>query len=115
MKQREIFVRVERSKQRDVCGLYFVQSRLAQGFVGLPSARAVPGAADSRTASATAAQAIVLRAARRSAAVLVECIDVHLRVRRAVDDAFCVGTSPFVVGGGVRARLSGPLRPLAGR
>src|SRR4051812_28959319 len=76
MKQREIFVRVEWSKQCDVCGLYLVQSRLAHGFAGLASARAVPGAADSRTASATAAQAIVLRAARRSAAVLVECIDV---------------------------------------
>src|SRR4051794_33683775 len=87
MKQREIFVRVERSKQCDVCGLYFVQSRLAQGFVGLLSARAVFGLADSSTASATAAQAIVLRAARRSAAVRVECIDVHLRVRRAVIDA----------------------------
>src|SRR3954452_12509762 len=87
MKQRASLVRVERSEQCEVCGLYFVQSRFAHGFLGLLPAWAVPGVAASRTVSATAAQAIVLRAARRSAAVGVECIDVHLRVRRAVNGA----------------------------
>src|SRR3954470_11638856 len=83
MKQREIFVRVEWSQHLAVCGLYLVQSRLAHGFFGL-WALAGAGAADSITASATAAQVIVLSAAPRSAAVRVECIDLHLRVRRAV-------------------------------
>jgi hypothetical protein len=86
MKQREICVRDEWSQQRGVPGLYFVHSRLAHGFFGL---LAVAGAvaAVSVIASATAAHATVFSATRRSAAVGVECIDVHLRVRRAVNDA----------------------------
>jgi hypothetical protein len=89
MKQREIFVRVEWSQQLVVWGLYLVQSRFAQGFFGLPplAAAGVAGAARLIESATSAAQAIVLSAARRSAAVRVECIDVHLRVRRAVHDA----------------------------
>src|SRR3954447_6313502 len=90
MKQRETFVRLLCDQQLLVFGSYLVQSRLAQGLTpcGLPpDASAGAGAMASSSVSATAAPVIVFRATRRSAAVLVECIDVHLRVRRAVTDA----------------------------
>src|SRR4051794_41866129 len=82
MKQREILVRLLCSQQLRVFFSYFVQSRLAHGpsFGVLPLAAA--GCADMASAatSATAAQAMVLNAARRSAAGLVERIGGHLRV-----------------------------------
>src|SRR5437764_3828565 len=104
MKQREVAARSLCFQQLAVCGLYFVQSRLAQGLAGFFEAVAGAAAVQSTRASSAAAQAIVLSAARRSAAVGVECIDVHLRVRRAVGRR-------VVWGGG--AGLPAPSRPLA--
>jgi hypothetical protein len=66
-----------------------VQSRFAHGpsFGVFAFAWAGAAVSVSATASATAAQAMVLDATRRSAAVLVESIDGHLRVRREVNGA----------------------------
>src|SRR4051794_19705169 len=89
MKQRETFARLWCFQQLVVFLSYLVQSRLAHG----PSPGVLPFACAgwalmARTAmSATPAQAMVLSAARRSAAVRVECIDGHLRVRREVNGA----------------------------
>src|SRR4051794_41823713 len=111
MKQREILVRLLCSQQLRVFFSYFVQSRLAHGpsFGVLPLAAA--GCADMASAatSATAAQAMVLNAARRSAAVLVERIDGHLRVRRGVIGAAAPARHRSVSAGGGGGL--GPPRP----
>src|SRR3954464_11863205 len=115
MKQRETLARLLCSQQLRVFFSYLVQSRLAQG----PSLGVLPLAAAGCTVmaraatSATAAQAMVLNATRRSAAVLVERIDGHLRVRRAVNGASAPARHRFVCTAAARGR-SWPLRPLTG-
>src|SRR4051794_12199973 len=109
MKQRETLARLLCSQQLRVFFSYFVQSRLAHGPSFGVFAFAAAGCAvmASAATSATAAQAMVLNAARRSAAVLVERIDGHLRVRREFNGASAPARHRFVCTAAARGR-SGP-------
>src|SRR3954468_13654032 len=109
MKQRDTPTCPSWRQQLLVFASYLVHRRLAQGPSPgvLPFAAAGWAAIASTAANATAAVARDLKATRRSAAERVECIDGHLRVRRAVSDAGCVGTSPFVCWAAARGH-SGP-------